>query len=135
VLVKLQRIGRNYAGTSTYKIALYIDGENIEGLSYRLDYDIWRKDTNEVQDGSMLFCTVVGYSWTEEDWPGSITPETLESEETMAKATLHCLILRNRSMSDLASNIQDEAVEQGKVEEEPQSAQVSYEGNINAYFL
>ncbi len=62
-----------------------MDGENIEGLSCHLDYDIWRKDANEVQDGSMLFCAVVGYLWTEEDWPGDITPETLESEETMGR--------------------------------------------------
>jgi hypothetical protein len=69
------------------------------------------KDDNEVQDGPMLFCAVVGYSWKEEDWPGDVTPETLESEETMAKATLHCLILRNRSMSNLASSIHDEVME------------------------
>ncbi len=109
-----------------------MDGENIEGLLCRLDYDIWEKDGNEVQDGSMLFCAVVGYSWTEEDWPGDVIPEILESEETIAKATLHCLILRSRSMSDLVNSIHDEAGEQENAEEEPQSAKVSSEGNKNA---
>jgi hypothetical protein len=92
------------------------------------------KDANEVQNGSMLFCAVVGYSWTEEDWPREVTPETLESEEIMAKVTLHCFILLNRSMSKMASSMHDEAVEQEKAEDKPQSAQVSHEGNINPQF-